>query len=374
MRPAPFALERYFARYEFSAPYLLSSSDCDGLPMNEVLAMAGDEARQLWQGLRLSYTESLGLPQLRAEIAGLYEGIAGDDVLVGAPEELIFVAMNALLRPGDRVVCTYPGYQSLHEVARAIGCVVDLWQPRQQGSWRFDPSDLRGMLRPGTRMVIVNFPHNPTGALPTAAEFREILALAREAGARVFCDEMYRLLEYDKADRLPSAPEVDEAAICLSGMSKVFGMAGTRIGWLVSRDAQVLEDCAAFKDYTTICSSAPSEVLALIGLRSRAAIIERHRSRILRNLDVLQTFVERHAERFALAPPRAGSVCLLQVRGGGATELARSSVEQAGVMLVPSSVFQFGDEHVRIGLGRENMSDVLGRFERWLNEAPPKAG
>ena len=368
MRPAPFALERYFARYEFSAPYLLSSSDCDGLPMNEVLAMAGEDARELWQGLRLGYTESLGLPQLRDEIAGLYSGASRDDVLVGAPEELIFVAMNALLRPGDRVVCTYPGYQSLHEVARAIGCVVDLWQPREQGTWRFDPSDLRGMLRPGTRLVIVNFPHNPTGALPAAGEFQEVLAVAREAGARVFSDEMYRLLEYDTSERLPSACEADHAAVSLSGMSKVFGMAGTRIGWLVTRDRGALDDIAAFKDYTTICSSAPSEVLALIGLHARRAIIERHRGRILRNLDVLRTFVGRHEERFSLTPPLAGSVCLLRLREGGATDFARRAVEQAGIMLVPASVFQFGDEHLRIGLGRENMPEVVARLERWIGE------
>jgi aspartate/methionine/tyrosine aminotransferase len=366
MRPAPFALERYFARYEFSAPYLLSSSDCDGLPMREVLAMADDECRGLWGDLRLGYTESLGLPQLRAEIAGMYEGARPEDVVTGAPEELIFVAMNALLRPGDRVVCTYPGYQSLFEIARAIGCVVDLWQPREQGDWRFDPDDLAGMLRPGTRMVVVNFPHNPTGALPAAAEHRAALDAAAEAGAHVFSDEMYRLLELEPADRLPSACELQDTALSLSGMSKVFGMAGVRIGWLVTRDAEALQAIAAFKDYTTICSGAPGEVLALVGLRARAALVERHRSRIVRNLGALEAFVARHDDRFALVPPRAGSVCLVRLREGHATDFCRRLVDKAGIMLLPSSVFQFGDDHVRVGLGRENLPDVLARFERAL--------
>ena len=366
MRPAPFALERYFARYEFSAPYLLSSSDCDGLPMREVLAMADEECRALWNDLRLGYTESLGLPQLRAEIADMYEEATADDVITGAPEELIFVAMNALLRPGDRVVCTYPGYQSLFEVARAIGCVVDLWQPREQGSWRFDPDELHGILRPGTRLVVVNFPHNPTGALPGRDEWDAVLAAARGAGARVFSDEMYRLLEYAPADRLPAACEAAADAVTLSGMSKVFGMAGTRIGWLVTRDREALEAFATFKDYTTICSSAPSEVLALIGLRARAALVERHRARLARNLAALEGFVARHGERFALVPPRAGRVCLLRLRDGHATAFCRRAVEEAGIMLAPSTVFHFGDEHVRIGLGRENMPDVLARLEAWL--------
>jgi aspartate/methionine/tyrosine aminotransferase len=366
MRPAPFALERYFARYEFSAPYLLSSSDCDGLPMREVLAMADDECRSLWNDLRLGYTESLGSPQLRAEIADMYEGARPENVITGAPEELIFVAMNALLRPGDRVVCTYPGYQSLYEIARAVGCVVDLWQPREQGTWRFDPDDLAGMLRPGTRMVVINFPHNPTGALPTPAEHGGLMAAAAEAGAHVFSDEMYRLLEADPADRLAPACELATGALSLSGMSKVFGMAGLRIGWLVTRDADAMQAIATFKDYTTICSSAPSEVLARIGLRARTALVERHRARIARNLAALEAFVARHGERFALAPPRAGSVCLLRLREGHATDFCRRLVDKAGIMLLPSNVFQFGDEHVRVGLGRENMPDVLARLETAL--------
>ena len=140
-------------------------------------------------------------------------------------------------------------------------------------------------------------------------------------------------------------------------------MAGVRIGWLVTRDPEALQAIAAFKDYTTICSGAPGEVLALIGLRSRAALVERHRSRIVRNLVALEAFVARHDGRFALVPPRAGSVCLLRLREGHATDFCRSLVDKAGIMLLPSSVFQFGDEHVRVGLGRENLPDVLARLE-----------
>lgn len=371
MRPAPFALERYFARYEFSAPYLLSSSDCDGVPMREVLAMADEESGALWQDLRLGYTESMGLPQLREEIAGMYQGISPEDVITGAPEELIFVAMNSFLRAGDRVVCTYPGYQSLFEVARAIGCVVDFWQPREQDTWRFDPDDLDALVRPETRLVVVNFPHNPTGALPSRDEFAAVIETAARAGARVFSDEMYRLLEHDPGERLPSACEADAEAVSLSGMSKVFGMAGTRTGWLVTRDAEALQDFAALKDYTTICSSGPSEVLALIGLRARAALVERHRARIVRNLATLEAFVGRHDGRVALTPPRAGSVCLLRLRDGRADEFCRRAIEEAGIMLLPASVFQFGDEHVRVGLGRESLPDVLARLEDWLERESP---
>jgi len=373
VRPEPFALERYFARYEFSAPYLLSSSDCDGLPMAEVLAMADDECRALWRDLTLGYTEPLGLPQLRAEIARDYETVTPGDVLTGAPEELIFLAANALLSPGDHVVCTFPAYQSLHQLPETIGCAVTRWTPREDEAWRLRPADLEASLRPETRLVVVNVPHNPTGALPSPHDWRAIVDLVAAHGARLFCDEMYRGLELDPACRLTAAADAIEGAVSLSGMSKVYGMAGTRIGWLAVRDEEALARLAALKDYTTICSSAPSEVLALVGLRNGAELVARHLERIERNLAALDGFFARRADLFSWARPRAGTVCLprLADEAVAAEALARRTVEEAGIMLAPATLFGFGDHHVRIGYGRENLPDVLARFEAFLAAAYP---
>ena len=135
MRPLPpFALERYFARHEFSCPYLLCCSDSEPVLMTSLLQLADDECRAAWDGLRLAYTESQGLPALREAVAALYMSVKPDQVVISAPEEGIFLAMQALLQPGDHAVCTAPGYQSLHEIARSIGCEVDLWEPSRQGN------------------------------------------------------------------------------------------------------------------------------------------------------------------------------------------------------------------------------------------------
>ena len=122
MKIQPFKLERYFARYEFSAKYLLCSSDCDGLAVSDLLSLADEETRMMWQELKVGYTESSGLPLLRQEITKLYQGISQDEVLIAAPEELIYIAMSVLLDKGDHVICTYPGYQSLYEIAHSMGC------------------------------------------------------------------------------------------------------------------------------------------------------------------------------------------------------------------------------------------------------------
>ena len=137
MKISTFDLERYFAKYEFSARYLLSCSDCEPLLMSELLQMADRETRQLWENLKLGYTETYGHPLLRKTIAEIYQGTNPENVLGVVPEEGIFLVMNALLEPGDHVICTFPGYQSLYEIARSIGCKVSAWEPDERQGMEF---------------------------------------------------------------------------------------------------------------------------------------------------------------------------------------------------------------------------------------------
>ena len=364
----PFALERYFAPYELVVPFLFSSSDCEPLSLERVLTLADAESRELWDQLRLGYTDSQGLPALREEITRLYVNVSPDDVVVVVPEEGILLAMHALVEPGDHVITTFPGYQSLYEIARNIGCEIDYWTPNERpGGWTFDPADLESLASAKTRLLVINFPHNPTGSLPSQDDFQRIFAWARGRGIRIFSDEMYRLLEFDPADRLPSAVECDDEAVVLFGMSKSFGLAGLRIGWVVTRDRKVLDRIKELRDYTTICASAPSEVLALIGLRARASIVPGHIARILRNLSLLERFAADHPAILTLRRPRAGSVCLAKLAGREpASAFCKRIVDEAGIMVLPSTVFEFGNQHIRIGLGRENFPEVLENFERFI--------
>lgn len=368
MRIPDFKLERYFARYEFSAPYLLCSSDIEGWRMNDLLALADPDARARWEGLTLGYTESTGLPALRKEIAGLYPGLAADDVLTFAgAQEAVFVLMNVLLGPGTHAVVTWPGYQSLYEVARATGAEVTLLPLREEDGWALDMDALRRELRPDTRLLVVNFPHNPTGALPDRATFDALCALADERGIHLLSDEVYRLLEYDARDTLPSAAEHTPRGISLGVMSKALGLAGLRVGWLACRDADVLRRCMAFKDYTTICNSAPSEVLSLIALRAKARVLARSRDILTANLALLDAFFARHADTFRWVRPRAGSVAFPRLlRDTPVARFAEELVQREGVLLLPGDVYDFPGNHFRLGLGRLNLPDALARLERYV--------
>lgn len=363
----PFKLERYFAEYEFSVKYLLSSSDCDGLLQSELLKMADDESRQLWDNLTLGYTESLGHPLLREEIARLYRGITPDDCLVIVPEEGILIAMNSILEKGDHVICTFPGYQSLYEVAEGLDCEVTKWLPEEENDWRFNPDFLEQHIQPNTKLLIINFPHNPTGHLPSKADYYRIIELAKKHNLMLFSDEMYRFLEYDPADRLPSACEEYDKAVTLFGMSKTYGLAGARIGWLVTRDQKLYEKMAAYKDYTTICSSAPSEVLSIMALRVKEQIVARHLNRFERNLDLLDRFFEDYKERFEWVRPKAGTIAFPRLKGGvSAMEFSQRAIQEANIMLLPATVYDYDDQHIRLGFGRENMPEALEKLRAWL--------
>lgn len=372
MKLHPFKLERYFARYEFSVKYLLSSSDCDGLLQKEILELADDETKSLWDNLTLGYTESLGHPVLRTEIAKLYKDINPGQVLLIVPEEGIFISLNTILEKGDHVICTFPSYQSLYEIAEDMGSEVTKWQPDESKGWQFNLEFLQSNIKPNTKLLVINFPHNPTGYLPSREDFEKIIDIAKEHNLYVFSDEMYRFLEFNPEQRLPSGCEVYDKAVALFGMSKTFGMAGARIGWLVTKDSKLYNKMASFKDYTTICSSAPSEILSLIALRSKDKIIAKHIKRIERNLNLLDSFFERHKDLFSWIKPKAGTIAFPKLEGNlDSYDFCQQVVQETGIMLLPSAVYDYDNKHFRVGFGRDNMPETLNKLEDYINKRFP---
>jgi len=216
-------------------------------------------------------------------------------------------------------------------------------------------------------LVVINFPHNPTGYLPTREEFATILDIVARHESRLLCDEMYRGLEYAASRRLPSASDLYPGAVSLWGMSKTFGLPGLRIGWLASQDRNVMQALLQFKDYTTICSSAPGEYLARVALGQAAQIIRRNVDIIQTNLDYMRAFGQRRADLFDWRSPLAGPIAFVRLKGSPASDFCRAAVERAGVLLVPSTLFDFGDQHIRWGMGRRSFAAGLAALDAWLD-------
>lgn len=366
VRIADFVLERYFARWEFAAEFLLCASDVQAYPMVDLLALADDETRALWDGLELGYTESTGHPLLRREIAGLYETIEPDDVLTFAgAEEAIFCLANVLLGPDDHAIVTWPAYQSLYEIGRAAGADVTLHELHESDGWAIDIDRLRAQVTPATRLIVVNLPHNPTGMLADRATYEAVVAIAAESGAHLLVDEVYRGLEFEESGRLPAGADALPRGISLGVMSKAYAMAGLRIGWLATHDRELLARLKAFKDYTTICSSAPSEILSIMALRARPAVLARSRGIIAANLELIDAFFDDWADRFTWVRPRAGSIgfARLTVPGIRIDDWAAELGQTEGVLLAPGSVFEYPGNHFRLGFGRTDLPEALGRLE-----------
>lgn len=369
MRIEDFELERFFARHEFAVRHLLCASDVEGWPMGELLALADAETSELWRDLRLGYAEAPGHPLLRREIAALYESITPDDVLVfSGAEEAIFVTANVLLGPGDHAIVAWPAYQSLHEVARATGADVTLHELRPENGWAIDLDVLRAQVTARTRLIVVNVPHNPTGSVPDAATYRAISDIAADAGATLLSDEVYRFLEHDRTDRLPAGADLGPHAVSVGVMSKSFALAGLRIGWLATRNARLLDRAARFKDYTTICASAPAEILALVALRAGDRVLARSRAIVDANLAILDDFFLRRPTQFAWTRPQGGPVGFPELRSPVLVDrFAQDLLEAEGVLIAPGSIFGHPGNRFRMGFGRTDLPAALAGLDAFAD-------
>jgi aspartate/methionine/tyrosine aminotransferase len=367
-----FRIERYFSRWEFTARHHLTASDAETWSVPELLELADDADRKAWETLRLGYTETYGSPALRQAVAATYSAVTADDVLCCAgAEEAIYLAMQVLLGPGDHAVVVTPNYQSAETVPLSR-CEVTGVPLRPETGWRLDLDELRRALRPHTRLVSVNFPNNPTGAVPDRRTFTELVALCDQRGIRLFSDEVFRGLEGDPARTLPQAADLSGTAISLNVMSKAYGLPGLRIGWIACRDREVLDRLERAKHYTSICNSAPSELLALVALKAADRVLARNRAIVAANLPVFAAFFAGFADLFDWAPPEGGCVCFPRYRGADGVEaMCTALVEEAGVLVLPASLYRSeltptpGDRF-RVGVGRRGPEPALAAFSAWL--------
>lgn len=367
MEIEPFLIERWYERYEFTTELMLSSSDCESWTVAELLALEPDAERRL-HDLRLGYTETPGSPGLRDAVAGTSALCTADDVIVlAAAEEAIFVAMHALLRPGDHAIVETPCYASALTVARSAGAEVSEWVRRFDDGWKHDLDSLASLIRPETKLLYVNSPHNPTGTQLAEPTLTEIIELAAAHGVALFSDEVYRGLEHDPATRLPQAADLYERALSLGAPSKALGLPGLRLGWLTCRDPALRRAIVDLKLYTTICSSAPSELLSEIAVRHHDTLLERNRRLVLANLPLVEATIARHHEVMRWVPATAGPIGFPKLAGVDETQqFCEELAATESVLLLPGNVYGL-PQHVRFGFGRAEIAEALMRFELFLD-------
>lgn len=370
-----FRLETHFSRWEFEARHHMTASDAETMTMSDLLALAGPEDREAWDRVSLGYTETWGAPSLRETIASTYDTLSGADILTFAgAEEGLYCAMLALLGPGDHAIVTVPNYQSMETLPVTITGKVTGVALRPENRWQLDLKEVRAALRPETKLIAVNFPNNPTGAIADQDIFRGLVELCDGRGIHLFSDEVYRGLETDAAKRLPQAADLFDGGLSLNVMSKAYGLPGLRIGWIASRDHALLARMEKMKHYLSICNARPSEVLAGIAIRARETIFARNRALCAQNMARLDAFFAEHPDLYEWTAPDGGCVAFPRYLGeDGVEEHCRRLVEEKGVLLLPSSLYvsdllPVPMDRFRVGVGRRNIDAGLAAWREFLNE------
>ena len=364
MDMSKFLVDAYFTEYESKAKYMMGSSDPESLPLKEAvtdLAKYADEP--------LGYALGNGYLPLREKLSALYETVTPDQIaMMNGGEETIYVTMRALLKPGDEIVVQMPSYQSLSVIAKEIGCSIIEYRPSFEQNWAFDLETLKTKLTPQTRLLILNYPHNPTGACLTDREMSAIVNLCRTHGLYLIADEVYRFLRMDESCSDASFADLYESAVALGSFSKTFAAPGLRLGWVATKSAELMCKLLAYRHFTSTCSNLPCQWIASELLNRKDEIMQRNNAIVRRNAALLKEFVQQHTDLFAYIPPKGATMAYVKLLGGqSAMDFCMEILEHTGVLIVPSSVLESSDEYLRVGLCRESFQECVRLVSEYLS-------
>ncbi len=372
MQLPDFRLETHFSKWEFQARFHLTASDAESMSMRDVLSMATDEQRAAFEDLHLGYTETWGAPDLREAIAGTHQGPSADDVLCFAgASEGIFAANNVILDADSHAIVVTPNYQSHETLPATIGEVTGVPLDPEDG-WTLDIDRVAAAVQANTRLVTINFPHNPTGAILSRDRYEALIELCRKHGIYILHDEIFNGLGQTGVEHLPFIADVYERGLSLNVMSKAYGLPGLRVGWITCRDRELLSRMERFKHYLSICNSGPSERLAIIGLQNRERILARNCAIVDENLPKWDTFFDRFPDLFEWVRPDGSCMGFPRYTGDdGVDAFTRSLVEESGVLLLPSTIYRSTsgptiDDRFRLGYGRRGLDEGLAAMTEHL--------
>jgi len=371
-----FQLETHFAKWEFKARHHMTASDAESMSLPDLLALATTEEREEFEGMWLGYTETWGAADFREVVAGMYKKCTMADILCFAgASEGIYAANMVLLESDSHAITITPNYQS-HETLPDSICEITAVPLDADDNWSLDIDRLAAMIRPNTRLLTINFPHNPTGKILERERFDAMIELCRKHGIYILSDEIFNGLGPTGARHLPYVSDVYERGLSLNVTSKAYGLPGLRIGWIAGADRDLLGKMERLKHYLSICNSGPSERLAKIAMLHREEILKRNCAIIDKNLLLLEDFFARHPNRFEWQASDGSCTAFPRYLGTeGVEEFCQRAVEESSVLLLPGSVYQSRlgvtpTDRFRIGFGRANMSEGLAALDQHIHKLP----
>ena len=369
-----FRLETHFSKWEFKARYHLTASDAESLPLNELLAIASSQEREDFESMWLGYTETYGAPELRETIASLYVQRNADEILCFAgASEGIFAANSVILDKDSHAIVVTPNYQSHESMPVAICSATGVPLDPDDG-WSLDIDRVASAVQANTKLITINFPHNPTGAILSSDRYQALIDLSRKHGIYILHDEIFNGLGPSGTQHLPHIADEYERGLSLNVMSKAYGLPGLRIGWIACADKGVLSKMERLKHYLSICNSGPSEKLAKIALNNRDQLLARNCSIIDQNLPKWDAFFARYPQLFEWSHPDGSCMAFPRYTGAdGVEQFCRSLVEQSGVLFLPSTIYSSDlsatpNDRFRLGFGRIGLDEGLAALDAHMTK------
>ena len=370
MKIKPFAVEEWMNAWEVGAKYNIAETCVDSISMNELFELTGEDKTEFLNRLcarRLSYGDIEGLPEFRKGVCGLYKTLNIENIVPthgasGANHHVFY----SLISPGDRVVSIMPTYQQLYSIPESYGADVQILHLSKENNYLPDLEKLRRLVTPKTKMICINNPNNPTGALMSEQMLREIVEIARSADAWILCDEVYRHLSQEDG-WCSSIVDLYEKGISVSSMSKVFSLAGLRLGWIATHDMSVVKSCLSHRDYNLVSCGVFDEMLAAAALKHRDKLLERSRKIVRENLQILDDWVgsEPHV---SYVKPKAGTTALVYYDLDiSSYEFCEEMYKKTGAFVTPGDCFEV-PHSMRVGYayGKQDLIDGLKAISEYI--------
>ena len=368
-----FEVEEWMNKYEDDARYNIAETCVESLKVGELLDIAAIDREKFFDNIaetKLTYGAIPGSVELRNEITELYhkKKTINNVIVTNGGIGANFLAIFTLVRPGDEVVAVYPTYQQLYSLPEALGAKVRRLRTEPEDGFIPDMNKLRSLVKSNTKAIVINTPNNPTGACFGEEIMKEIAEIADKVGAWVLCDEVYRGLEHNGSYSVPSIADIYEKGIGTSSMSKVYSLAGLRLGWVTANE-WFIKECFRHRDYNIISCGMIDDALAAIALKNKKKILERNIKILLENKKVLTDWVEK-TEGVSFTVPNSGTTALIKYdHDMESEEFCRRMFEYNGAFVVPGSCFEF-ENHFRIGYApkKEVLIEGLHAIDSFLQQ------
>lgn len=372
MKIKTFKVERWMNEFEDDAVYNLGETCIDSLKLGELLELCGEDKESFFEKLadtRLTYSHIFGSPEFLQGVADLYENMKPECVIpthgaVGANSQII----HTLIEPSDNMVCVMPTYQQHYSIPESIGAEVRILQLRPENDFLPDIDELKSLVDENTKMITFNNPDNPAGSWIPRDYMEEMIEVARSAGAYVLCDEVYRGISED-GSYMHSVADLYEKGISVGSMSKIFSLAGLRMGWIATRDEEVVHLVHERRDYDTISCGVIDDMLAGMALKNKEKIFERNREILNKNRAILDEWVN-ETEGVHYVRPVAGTTALVYYDMDiPSYDLCVRLIKEKGLLFTPGSAFEM-EGAVRIGYAFDSklLREGFDKFSEFLRE------